>query len=69
MPCQSGVKAGRRASNGRLLACQSMAARRASDSVVASQCGAVIAVLLTNAMRLPSGDHDGTLIVPWPPNR
>ena len=26
-----------------------------------------IAVLLTNASRVPSGDHDGTLIVPWPP--
>jgi hypothetical protein len=24
-------------------------------------------VLLTNAIRLPSGDHDGTLMVPWPP--
>ena len=23
--------------------------------------------LLTNASRFPSGDHDGTLIVPWPP--
>ena len=21
----------------------------------------------TNAMCVPSGDHDGTLIVPWPP--
>ena len=26
-----------------------------------------IAVLLTKAMRVPSGDHDGTLIVPCPP--
>jgi len=26
-----------------------------------------IAVLLTNASRFPSGDHDGTLIVPCPP--
>ena len=25
------------------------------------------AVLLTNASRFESGDHDGTLIVPWPP--
>lgn len=24
-------------------------------------------VLLTNAIRFESGDHDGTLIVPWPP--
>ena len=24
-------------------------------------------VLLTNARRLESGAHDGTLIVPWPP--
>ena len=24
-------------------------------------------VLLTNATCVPSGDHDGTLIVPWPP--
>jgi hypothetical protein len=23
--------------------------------------------LLTNASRPPSGDHEGTLIVPWPP--
>ena len=23
--------------------------------------------LLTNARCVPSGDHDGTLIVPWPP--
>jgi len=29
--------------------------------------GAGSAVLLTNAMRVPSGDHDGTLIVPCPP--
>ena len=26
-----------------------------------------IAVLLTNASIVPSGDHDGTLIVPCPP--
>ena len=26
-----------------------------------------ICELLTNAIRVPSGDHDGTLIVPWPP--
>ena len=26
-----------------------------------------IVELLTNASRFPSGDHDGTLIVPWPP--
>lgn len=26
-----------------------------------------ISVLLTNATRLLSGDHEGTLIVPWPP--
>ena len=25
------------------------------------------AVLLTNANFFESGDHDGTLIVPWPP--
>ena len=31
------------------------------------QCGAGSAELLTNAIRVPSGDHDGTLIVPWPP--
>ena len=24
-------------------------------------------LLLTNATCVPSGDHDGTLIVPWPP--
>jgi len=23
--------------------------------------------LLTNAIVVPSGDHDGTLIIPWPP--
>ncbi len=33
-----------------------------------AQCGAVSAVLLTKAMRLLSGDHDGTLIDPCPPN-
>ena len=26
-----------------------------------------LSVLLTNAMNRPSGDHEGTLIVPWPP--
>jgi len=26
-----------------------------------------IAVLLTNDRRLLSGDHEGTLMVPWPP--
>src|SRR4030081_971629 len=26
-----------------------------------------VAELLTNARRAPSGDHEGTLIVPWPP--
>ena len=31
--------------------------------------GQGFAVLLTNARRFPSGDHDGTFIVPWPPYR
>ena len=43
------------------------AARESAAATKQRQCGAGSAVLLTNAILLPSGDHDGTLIVPCPP--
>jgi hypothetical protein len=39
-----------------------------TGSTLQRATGAGSAVLLTKPMRLLSGDHDGTLIVPWPPN-
>ncbi len=41
--------------------------QRPGDGHGGRQCGAVSAVLLTKAIRVLSGDHEGTFIVPWPP--
>ena len=37
------------------------------DRSAACEVNYKTSLLLTNATCAPSGDHDGTLIVPWPP--
>jgi hypothetical protein len=46
---------------------QAANARRIAQRAGSSRQGYGTPVLLTNASRLPSGEYDGTLIVPWPP--
>ena len=39
----------------------------ASEAAAIHPSGSTVTLLLTNAIRLLSGDQEGTFIVPWPP--